>query len=101
MFFLSFGPSIPKIRIERVRFSEEIIPLPIVFATLVETNAPAILNTLAKIKAFVGERALVAVTVAIELARSLAPFKKSKIKAKTTISVIKNKVGIILSKSIN
>jgi hypothetical protein len=59
-----------------------IIPLPIVLATCVPiTNAATKLKKAAQATAFEGESTRVETTVAIELAASWKPFRKSKVSA--------------------
>src|SRR5713101_2327356 len=61
----------------------EMIPLPTVLATLVETSAPTILSPAAIPSAVRGRRALVVIDVATALAASWKPLVKSKPSATT------------------
>ncbi len=90
------APNTPTAIMTSVISTGKIIP-PRVSATFVETQAPARLKTLAKINAFTGVSAFVAVTVAIAFARSFAPFKKSKTNAKNIIRITNHKASIPLN----
>lgn len=66
------------------------IPLPIVFATLgSKTKSAMKLNIAAIPTAFMGDNTLVETTVAIELAESCIPLKKSNANATSMISIIR------------
>src|SRR3954468_23675089 len=75
-----------------------IMPLPIVFATAVPmTKAATKLKKAAQRTAFWGESTRVDTTVAMELAASWKPFRKSKTSATRMMKMITEKDGVLKS----
>jgi hypothetical protein len=71
------------------------IPFPIVLATASPPAEPIKLNTVARIMAFLGERARVPMTVAIALAASLKPLTTPKPQASAAITTtVQSELGI-------
>src|SRR5713101_4214615 len=87
----TIAPAKPAMTTYWVTSSSRIIPLPMVLATAVpRRNAATKLKKAAQITASLGDKTRVDTTVAMLLAASWKPFKKSKARATATVIVSSN-----------
>src|SRR6266478_9722439 len=91
----TIAPAKPAMTTYWVTSSSRIIPLPMVLATAVpRRNAATKLKKAAQITASLGDKTRVDTTVAMLLAASWKPFKKSKARATATVTISSSSLAL-------